>query len=373
MGADYAIIGKDLSVEEKVYLHISSGVIKKISINSKLDADEYYEDCIIVPGFINMHTHIADTLAKEKAYGLELTKAVSPPSGLKHKILSATSEMELAEAMSTAIREMISRGITTFVDFREGGIAGCKILREVANTFGINAIIMGRPNSSPIEKLFEVADGLGLCSLNAYSDDELLNFRTIARRMNRYIAYHASETIQQREKSIKNFGMSDISRGIKILKPDFIVHLTHADDRDLDLVSANGVLVVLCPRANGYFGLGQPPIGPIIRRNINFCLGTDNVMANSPDLFREFDYIIRIARNQGVTIAPKKLLESVTTIPSKYLHLNTGVIKQGYRADFFIFDLSKPNVAYIEDPIKAIVLRGSESNIISTYLHGQRM
>ncbi len=373
IGADLGLVGDELRLERKVYLKILDGVIARVYTDRVMNADKYYEECIIVPGFINMHTHVADAIAKERAYGLELKEVVAPPDGLKHKILSSTPENVLRTGIITTLKEMISRGIATFVDFREGGVEGAKLLRDVSRQFGINAIIMGRPDGSPVDRLLSVADGLGLSSLNRFSDEELITLREFARKHKKLIAYHASETPKQREKSVRKYGINDVIRGIKLLQPDFIVHLTYIDEHDAQIIRDSGTLIVLCPRANGYFGLGPPPIELFYKIGINFCIGTDNVMVNSPDIFREFDYIIRIGRIQGVVIPPQKLLESVTVLPARHLGLKTGIIHKGYSADFFIFDLTRPNVSFVEDPIKAIVMRGTEANIVATYIHGRML
>jgi len=364
-------VGEDLR-PIRAYIRITDGVITRIYESKPVHIDIYFEDSVIVPGFINMHTHIADSIAKEKAYGLSVEEAVAPPDGLKHRILREASKDEIIDGIRTAIREMLGCGITTFVDFREGGSSGVEVLREAIAGTGINAIILGRPDGATIGEILAVSDGIGLSSINHYDDQYLRRVNKYAKKYNKIVAYHASETPRQRQKSIERHGTSDIVRGVRLLDPDFIVHITYADEGDLRFLSTRKSFVVLCPRANGYFG-HIPPIASVLKYGIEFGIGTDNIMINSPNIFREFDYIIRIARTQGITIPLKMLLKSVTTTPAKRLSLKTGCIAEGYKADLIIFDLSKPNVSYIDDPITAIVARGSTQNIKQVYLSGREV
>ncbi len=57
-----------------------------------------------------------------------------------------------------------------------------------------------------------------------------------------------------------------------------------------------GIPVVSCPRSNGSLGVGIPPIMDMIDRGINVCLGTDNVMLNSPNMFKEMEYALKVTR-----------------------------------------------------------------------------
>ena len=44
---------------------------------------------ILLPAFVNAHTHLGDSVAKEAAVGLSLDEAVAPPDSLKHRRLAA--------------------------------------------------------------------------------------------------------------------------------------------------------------------------------------------------------------------------------------------------------------------------------------------
>ncbi len=67
----------------------------------------------------------------------------------------------------------------------------------------------------------------------------------------------------------------------------YLIHGTHYRKDDLERIKKNNISLVLCPRCNGYFGSGFPPINEVYDLGIPISLGTDNVMANNIDLFEE--------------------------------------------------------------------------------------
>ena len=72
--------------------------------------------------------------------------------------------------------------------------------------------------------------------------------------------------------------------------------MTKATDDDISMVSKKGIGVIVCPRANGVLGTGIPKIAKMLKFRCIIAIGTDNVMLNSPDIFRELDYIWKTSR-----------------------------------------------------------------------------
>ncbi|MFW6190158.1 MAG: SHOCT-like domain-containing protein, partial [Candidatus Bipolaricaulota bacterium] len=79
---------------------------------------------IVLPAFVNAHTHIGDSIAKEAGGGLSLDDLVAPPDGLKHRLLRQASREEKVTAMARSLRFMEDTGTAAFLEFREGGVAG---------------------------------------------------------------------------------------------------------------------------------------------------------------------------------------------------------------------------------------------------------
>lgn len=369
--AKRALIGKELHLQKNIYLTVSEGKLQEISSQRPNGKVVEFNNSLIVPGFVNGHIHIADSFAKEQGYGMEIEKIVAPPDGLKHRLLREMQMETKLKGIDWAVREMIAGGITGFMDFREEGEEGVRLLEEALSENDIERQIFGRPLSKhKIKDLLSISDGIGLSSLNNYSDHRLKAIKRIVQREGKLVAYHASETLNLRQESIELHGKNDIIRGIRKLSPNFIVHGTHASKTDVKHLKKEEIPVIVCPRANAYLGVGIPPIKRFVNADIKLCIGTDNVMLNAPNFFREFDYLVRIARLQGITIRPKKILKMVTINPGKFLK-GPHYLGEGTPADFFVFDLEKPNVKGINSPCTALILRGSKKNVKSTYIHGK--
>ncbi|MEF8814657.1 MAG: amidohydrolase family protein, partial [Halovenus sp.] len=224
---------------------------------------------IILPAFVNAHTHIADSIAKEAGEGLTLEELVAPPDGLKHRLLRDASVEELVEAMQRTLQFMQSGGITAFLDFREGGLEGVGAIQHALERVEIEGVVLGRES---IEAM-EVADGFGASGAN---DDDFARERAATREAGKLFGIHAGEV-----------DTSDINPALD-LDPDFLVHMVHATSLHLDRVADSETPVVVCPRSNAATGVGLPPVRDLLDRT-TVALGTDNVMLNSPSMFREME------------------------------------------------------------------------------------
>jgi cytosine/adenosine deaminase-related metal-dependent hydrolase len=163
---------------------------------------------------------------------------------------------------------------------------------------------------------------------------------------------------------------------------DVIIHGTKLIKKDLVKIQNEEKSLILCPRSNGYFGVGFPPITEILQLGIPISLGTDNIMVNNSDLFEEMRYLYRIFRvlgsyNKSIQLTSKELLKMVTINAAKNFRLESklGSISRGKAADFFIVDLNSPNL-YTNNLNKnnisdIIVQRIKSENIKKTYIKGE--
>ena len=74
------------------------------------------------------------------------------------------------------------------------------------------------------------------------------------------------------------------------LNPDFVVHLCHATDQDLEKLKESNISVVVCPRSNDYFG-NRPPLEKMIEIGLDLGFGTDNGMICSVNMLDEIRFI----------------------------------------------------------------------------------
>jgi cytosine/adenosine deaminase-related metal-dependent hydrolase len=385
-----ALIGSDLNIEKNVVFEIQNDKITNISkdvdISQGIDIESkyFFENSVIIPGFINGHTHIGDSFAKELGYKLNIKEIVGK-KGLKHYLLNTIDDDIIIDGIKNSIKEMILSGTTTFVDFRENGIQGINLFEKAENSLlnsdpdlKIGKIILGRPNKElgELHEVLKKCDGIGLSSSNSFSDDELSEIKDKCEKHNKFISVHVSETKEERLNADKKFGSSDVYRSILLLNANPLIHAIHIDKKDLRLIKSKNRNIVICPRANSYYGVGFPPVQEFIKESIQISIGTDNVMANSLNLFREFEYIIKYLRSVfgPEIIHPIDILKMVTVNPSQIYKLNDrGWLDVGKRADFMIIDLHKPHLQPMNKILETITLRCGARDIETMFLGGKEI
>ena len=342
------LYGNDLKFIESTNVKITKQKFQKI--NQKITSSkEKIFDCkglLLIPGLINSHTHIGDSIGKDISLNSDVDARIHPVSGIKKKILTETPKKQLARFMRKSAISMLKKGITTFVDFREGGIAGIQLLKYALRGLPIRAVILGRidyyqtiheiKDNTPMPKLYQTeldlllrnCDGVGISGANENSNSNLQTYSKIKELR----VIHSAETLQSYSLSKKYFGKTEPKRAL-LAKPTFLVHMTFASKSDLREASKKTRGIVICPRANAALAEGIPDIELMEKTNCNLAIGTDNVMINSPNLFREMDYLWKVSMGlHKKRIDPKKILKMTTVNAGKILQQKIGSIKEGFLA-----------------------------------------
>ncbi len=224
--------------------------------------------------------------------------------------------------------------------------------------------------------ILDFADGLGISGANENTDNSLNEYREIIQKKSskkKYLmAIHASESLDTANKSITVTGKSEVQRIIANLLPNFIVHLTNASDVDLELVAMKKIGIVVCPRANGTLGVGVPKIAKMLSFGCCIGIGTDNIMVNSPDMFRELDYIWKLTRTfENIPISAREILKMATVNGGKILGINSGAIMAGMSADMIFIDKNNLDISPMHDPYTSIVHRANINSILNVMINGK--
>ncbi|WP_435332788.1 amidohydrolase family protein [Haloarchaeobius sp. TZWWS8] len=305
-----------------------------------VEETETESDAIVCPAFVNAHTHIGDSIAKEAGGGLSLVELVAPPDGLKHRLLRQASFEELVDAMHRSLRFMQSGGTATCIEFREGGVEGVEAIREAAKGLGIDPVVLGRETVDAMAH--EGADGFGASGAN---DAEFGTEREATREAGKLFAIHAGEG-----------DSSDIDPAMD-LDPEFLVHMVHPEPRHLDRVAEEGTPIAVCPRSNLVTGVGLPPIREWLDRT-TVALGTDNVMLNSPSMFREMEFTAKLC-----DVTATEVLRMATLSGAELAGLNYGCIEPGREAKLLVLDGDSDNLAGAHDPVRAVVRRAGVDDV----------
>jgi cytosine/adenosine deaminase-related metal-dependent hydrolase len=391
--------GENLDYIDKGYIVINRGIIKRVG---RGDYEGGYDDLIYegesilaCPGFINAHTHIGDSFGKDIGIDSSFETRIHPSHGIKNKILQKSERKHLINFMRSSAISMMRNGVVVFADFREGGLHGIDQIKEATSGLSIKSIVLGRPEyyydisrdfyinrkfTPDVMKLIcnilDFADGLGISGANENTDSSLNQYREIIQKKSlkkKYlIGIHASESLETEKKSITVTGKSEVQRIIGNLSPNFIVHLTNASDMDIKLVAKKKIGIVVCPRANGTLGVGIPKIARMLSYGCCVGIGTDNIMINSPDMFRELDYIWKLTRTlEDKPVPPREILKMATVNGAKILGINSGAIVTGRSADMIFIDKNNLDISPMHDPHTSIVHRANPNTILNVMIDGK--
>ncbi|WP_336133869.1 amidohydrolase family protein [Natronomonas amylolytica] len=312
-------------------------VVEEGEITAIEEAETASSD-IVCPAFVNAHTHIGDSIAKEAGRGLSLEELVAPPDGLKHRLLREASREEKVEAMRRSLEFMTQSGTTAFLEFREGGVDGVHALLDAAAHIDIDPVVFGREEID----VLDIADGYGASGAD---DADFTSERNEARRREKPFAIHAGEVDEH-----------DINPALD-LDPDFVVHMVHAQQLHLERVEDDDIPVAVCPRSNLVTDVGLPPVEALLERT-TVALGTDNVFLNSPSMFREMEFAAKL-----FDVSAPEVLRMATKAGADIAGLNCGVVEPGREARLLVLDGDSDNLTGARDPVRAVVRRAGVDDV----------
>jgi len=303
---------------------------------------------VVLPAFVNAHTHLGDSLAKEAGEGLDLDALVAPPDGLKHRLLQEADGDALVAGMARSLRYMASTGTGAFVDFREGGVDGVRHLRRALDEAGtgLDATVLARGSAEAMA----AGDGVGASGAR---DADYEPLRGAARDAGVPFGIHAGE----RDSGDVNPAMD--------LEPDHLVHMVHLQDVHLDRLAERETPVVVCPRSNLVTGVGLPDLAAL-RERTTVALGTDNAFLNAPSMFREMEFVAKL-----FDASAREVLAMATRAGAAVAGVDCGVVEPGREARLLVLDGASDNLAGAQNVVRAVVRRAGQSDVRETVLPGQ--
>jgi len=311
---------------------------------------------LVLPAFVDAHTHIGDSLAYPAPRG-SLEETVAPPSGYKHRILRSASRAAKIDAMRESLVLMSHTGTSAFIDFREEGLDGVRALSEASVPESPCPVVLGRPSSpdlieGEVETLLVECDGIAMSSLRDWPFDFLAELSRKAKSVGKAFSVHVSEAVHE-----------DFDRVLD-LKPDFVVHMNQATDEDLRACSDASIPVVVCPRSNEFFGIEQD-IPRLLRAGLSVALGTDNGMIAKPDMFEEVKAAFRTAKSKG-SISALEAVSLATFGGRKVLNAAAKITQEiGVKSDFVAVRVGG------DDPLLEMVTKASSRDIVAIIRGGK--
>lgn len=379
-------------------LAIRQGRIVAVGPSAELarqyQADETLQraDHVLLPGFVNAHTHAAMSLlrgAAESASGERWLKAQIQP--LEQRWVDAEY---VRDGTALAIADMLTSGTTCFGDVHLFPESAAQAASEAQVRACIGLPVMDEATAwagsagECLEKGLRLhddyrGDPLITTSLSPYaswalSDDTLVRIRRAADELELPMTMHVNETPEDAlagpERTIARL------ERLGLLSPLLAaVHMVHVDEADLEAFARAGASVVHCPQSNLKLGNGVCPVGQFKARDINVAIGTDGAASNNDlsmlDEVRSAALLARGIHSAHVTIEAHEWLRAATLNGARALGLGevVGSLTPGKWADLCCIDLSRPHTQPVYDPAATVVFAASRDQVSDVWVAGRAL
>jgi 5-methylthioadenosine/S-adenosylhomocysteine deaminase len=362
--------------------------ITAVGTRAELGDGHRYEGAAIVPGFVNVHSHLEYATYAGFGDGLAFPEWI----GL-HVERKARLGLEEAEAIARlGAVECLVAGITTVGDCSYKGAAATACaelgLRAVVylEVFGAGTDqIVSRFEAHRDRVAGDLSERVSLgisphapytCSVELYAACVELGLP---------LQTHFAESEAEAEWSRSGKGPvpgvtpTSIRRLAELdLLPKRLVaaHCVHLDEEETALLVEHDVAVAHCPRSNAVLGCGIAPLAALRAKGVRVGLGTDSP-ASTPsfDMFDELRAAVLLARareQRPDALSAAEALELATLGSARALGLGDeiGSLEPGKRADVTVVSLEGSPFLPWEDPAVAVVLGGSRSRVLTTVVDG---
>lgn len=357
---------------------------------------------VVMPGMYNSHTHMGDSFLPDGATGLTLEEGFFRPHGFKYRELAKLDAEQHLEYLCDSLRYMARTGTVAHLDFREQGPYGSELLREASLRTGVESIIFGQFDGVPfdtaaldedkaslptefieeLKNILAVANGFSESTMNDLTSEAWRQIRTITGEMSteetkKLRAIHCLENEGYRDNSLRIAGKGDLQRALELYAPDLIVHMTVANEDEINLLAKSRAAAVLNPRANANLGLPLPPVASLLKSGAHLLLGTDNGLLNSPNMFAELDFTYKLAKSQGGDPCypdPYSILRMATSNIEGVLSTDHGGrLEEGERANFVVLNFHQTHLKRSRHLGASILTRVTPEDVLATYYCGRAL
>ncbi len=406
------ILNGELTVDERTG-NILSLERNRNSIEKKKNSTAPRFKTIIIPGFINAHTHTDLTFKPDNETPRIFSKWVLSLRE-KRKSLSLDSK-GIINLRLKAFKEFIESGTTSigdiiepasFYDLRDIArrtklvprVKGFIELKGLDPSYAVQRTLEFKNFLKNNEALFKETKkyfSLGISPHSIYSVSENLfkEIKEISGKLRLKTAVHVSEHASETafisgkggdiaENLLPVFTLSKFSTPsvpfsspisylyyLKILdKSVSLIHANEISRKDLDIIKETGADIIHCPRSNAFFNSKKLPLKKILEKGISVSLGTDSLFSNkSLNLLDELRYAKKI--HPGVK--SKDLFYMATEGGARALSIGgvTGTLKPGSYADFTVFKIDENRILN-GDNIYDAVISFKKTDIISVVVGG---
>jgi 5-methylthioadenosine/S-adenosylhomocysteine deaminase len=344
---------------------------------------------VLLPGFVNTHTHAAMTLlrgaAESSSFEHWLNRQVWP---LERRWIDAEY---VRDGTELAIADMLTSGTTCFADMH----LFPEIVAQAAAASRIRACIGLPVLDAPtlwagsagecLDKGLRLHDEyrddpLITTALSPYapwavSDESLIRVRRAADELELPVTMHVNETAA--EATTGERVLARLER-LGVLSPLLTaVHMIHLDDADIEQFARSGASIAHCPQSNLKLGNGVCPVPLLKTRGVNITLGTDGAASNNDlnllDEMRSASLLASGLFPRSPQITAHEWLRIATLNGAQALGLaeDLGSLVSGKWADLCCIDLGRAHTQPVYDPAAQLVFAVSRDQVSDVWVAGR--
>ncbi len=349
---------------------------------------------LVLPGFINAHTHAPMTLLRGVRDDAELMTWLEKYMFPLEARLARPGFVRWGALL--ACWEMIASGTTTFVDgyFFEDDVA------RAADEAGLRAVTGQGIFDVPTPDSKTAAEGLarGERLLSKWSGHPRITAalaphacytvgpqtfgRTVdlAARFGAPVLVHLSESPSEIAMMKARYGKTSVRHLASdgLLGPAVVAaHCVQVDDEEIGLLREADVGVVHCPESNMKLASGVAPVGKFLAAGVRLGLGTDGAACNNDlDMIGEMGSAARlhkVASLDPTAVPAPAVLRMATRGGAEALHMEDriGSLEPGKRADVVVVSLSGPNAMPMFDPFSHLVYSAQAGAVDTVVVEGR--
>lgn len=345
------------------------------------------EGLLVMPGLVNLHTHLAMTLLRGIAEEVDL-------QGFLERVWAEEARVMDSAGVYAGTRlgalEAILGGTTTALDMYFHPADAHRAAVEVGLRHVTGPVFFSFPGPDHLEwdermALARAWPGT-LASLGGphvppalmphaaftVGLEHLAQIADLAREQGALVHTHASENDRENHDTIEATGLRPVpaleASGVLALAP-VLGHGVRLDAHDRDRVAATGTAVAHCPGSNLKLASGAADIVGYREQGIRVGIGTDGCSSsNDLDMFaamRLAANLARLVREDPAALSARDVVRAATLDGAEALGLGDriGTVEAGKEADLVALDLRAPHLVPVHDPYTSVVFSAGRSDV----------
>ena len=351
---------------------------------------------VLLPGFVNAHTHLPMTLMRGYGGGCDLH------TWLNDWIFPAEAKLDdraVRAGADLALAELIAGGVTTIADMymHTTAIAQAVLAAGISANLSCGGVYFGAPGDfSPAtcpdcdhqrqltEEFHGAGNGQILVDASIHgeytSNVPLWQWMAdYAQRKGLGMHVHVSETQSEHEGSLTRWGLTPFRildrYGVWDTRA-IAAHCVWTTPEDWSVMASKGVSAIHNPMSNLKLGSGIAPVPAMGKAGVNVCLGTDGMASNNNhDLFQDMYLMGTIYKGHELDpaiISPKQVIAAATRGGALAQgREDCGLVKVGMKADLTVLDTTGASWCPMTNPDVNVVFSGHGSDVVLTMCDGE--